>query len=203
MDWTLRSEAPLPTEVADGGDDHMAHEGSTQPGHLRPHPCAPRRPARIKSTRFNWGAVRLRYVTGVSGVVNGPPGAREWPSLAEVAREYGASLGRVEAVSARDGWPEQRESFRQRLQVEEDRLVLSRLASRHVRARYAAFVLAGKILEQVEARLKQEDVSPKELLSLARAAQRSQEISEIAINGALRKPAQHVEKRCGWHGDWP
>ena len=166
------------------------------------HPCTPHRHARIKATKFNWDVVRRRYVTGVSEAADSPPGARELPSLAEVAREFGASLGRVEAVSARDRWPDQREAFRQRLRIEEDRLVLKRLASLHVRARYNAFMLAGQILDLVVERLKLGEIPPKELVSLARAAQWSQEISEIAINGHPVKLAKTVENYSNDQSDW-
>ena len=140
---------------------------------------------------------------GIFWTVEGPPGARAWPSLAEVAREFGASLGRVEVISARDQWPEQRESFRQRLRVEEDRLLLKRLGSKRVRARYAAFMLAGQILDLVEARLKQGDISPRELASLAQAALKSQEISETAINGHLGKPVNPKEAKRQVDYSWP
>ncbi len=80
--------------------------------------------------------------------------------------------------------------------------MLKRLASRHVRARYNAFMLAGQILDLVVGRLKQGDISPRELVSLARAAQWSQEISEIAISGLLGKPAKPVENYSNDQSDW-
>ncbi len=202
MNWTTSNESTITTAQGhgDGPGQGPNTSGSSWP---KPHPCAPRRPARLKTTKIPWDAVRQRYVTGVSGAVNTALGTREWSSLAEVAREFGASLGRVEAVSARDRWPEQRESFRQRLRAEEDRLLLKRLGSKRVRARYAAFMLAGQILDLVEARLKQGDISPRELASLARAALKSQEISEAAINGFLGKPLKPKEAKSKLDYSWP
>ena len=189
--------------IGHGVENLVGPDGALSSHGLKGHPCAPRRPARIKSTRIPWDDVHRRYCWGVLPPGASNPNAREWPSLAEVACEFGASVARLEAVSARDRWPEQRESFRQRLRVEEDRLLLKRLGSKRVRARYAAFMLAGQILDLVEARLKQGDISPRELASLARAALKSQEISEAAINGFLGKPLKPKEAKSKVDYSWP
>ena len=171
-------------------------------GH-KPHPCAPHRPAKIKATKIPWEAVRKRYVMGISWAVDAPRNGREWPSLAEVAKEFGASLGRVEVVSARDQWPEQRAAFQQRLRAEEDRLLLKRLASKRVRARYAAFMLAGQILELVYDHLQHGGLCPGELARLAKAARISQEISEVAIGGVVGKSVKSVESWAHVDYFWP
>ena len=123
------------------------------------------------------------YVMGVSGAAKGLTSPRDWPSLAEVARAFGASLGRVETVSAQDSWPEQREAFRRQLRVEEDRLLLQHLASKHVRARVAAFRSAMKVLHLIESRLQQEAIPPGELYRLLKALRACQEVSEMAVSG--------------------
>ena len=159
-----------------GGDLHARHVRVH-------HPCAPHRPARSKTTRINWEALKERYVMGVL-----PPGfehadAREWPSLADVAREFGASRGRVEAVSAAGNWPEQRESFRQRLRELEDLTILSQLAAKHVRARVASFSLATRGLMVIDGLLQKDDLTLAELCRLMVALRTSQEVAEIAIHG--------------------
>ena len=73
------------------------------------NPRAPHRPARIKTTKINWEALRGMYVRGVPTQNEQHPQVGEWPSLAVVARRSGASLHRVEAISAKENWPEQRE----------------------------------------------------------------------------------------------
>ena len=59
---------------------------------------APHRPAKFKATKINWEALRQRYVMGIFPPGGDRPGAKAWPSLADVAREFIASQGRVEVL---------------------------------------------------------------------------------------------------------
>jgi len=102
-----------------------------------------------------------------------------------VARRSGTSLHRVEAISAKENWPEQRELFRQQLRVEEDGVVLQQLASMHVRSRVACFMSAIRCLSLVDGLLKNEDLTPIELNRLMLALRNSQEVAERAVHGFI------------------
>lgn len=114
MDWTLDVAERLYTASDLPGGDATINVNSL-PFKTKNHHSAPHRPAKIKTTKINWEVLRHRYVMGVLPPDLENPKAREWPSLADVAREFGVSLGRVEVVSAAGCWPDQRESFRHRL----------------------------------------------------------------------------------------
>ena len=150
------------------------------PPHLRPHLCSAHLPARVKTTRIDWESARLRYCWGVKAAGGGEGDFREWPSLAEVAKEFGASLSRVEAVSARDLWPSQRETNQRRLRAEVDRQMLASMATKLVRARVATFRTAMRALEHLDAHLKRDGLSPKDLNTLILALRISQEVAETA-----------------------
>ena len=142
--------------------------------------CVPHRPARVKTTRIDWESVRLRYCWGVKAPGTSGADTRDWPSLAEVAKEFGASLSRVEAVSARDHWPGLREDNQRRLRAEVDRQMLASMAAKQVRARVATFMTAMRGLEHIEAHLKREGLSAKDLGNLFQALRLSQEVAETA-----------------------
>ncbi len=179
------------------------HRGSGgRPGLPGPHAnsCAPHRPARVKTTRVDWESARLRYCWGVKAAGRGEGNFREWPSLAEVAKEFGASLSRVEAVSARDLWPNQRETNQRRLRAEVDRQMLASMATKQVRARLATFMTAMRALEHLDAHLKRDGLSPKDLNTIVLALRISQEVAEKA---ARTMPLADHSSSPGVANLWP
>ena len=87
-------------------------------------------------------------------------------------------------AEARERWPEQRESFRQRLRAEEDRLMVQSMALAHVEARIATFTTALKGVAMINARLQNDGLCATELSRLAMALRLFQEVSENAIEAA-------------------
>ena len=169
------------------------------PANPKARPCAPRCPARVKTTRIDWESTRLRYCWGVKAAGGGEGHFREWPSLAEVAKEFGASLSRVEAVSARDHWPDQREANQRHLRIEVDRQMLASMAMKQVRARIATFTTAMRGLEHINAHLKREGLTPKDLNTLILALRISQEVAETAAGTRTRAtPPSELAQSPSW-----
>ena len=180
--------APLSPTTRDSGP--VGHAG---------HLCAPRRPATLKTTRIDWESARLRYCWGVKAVGTSTAESREWPSLLEVAQEFRASLSRVEAVSARDRWPDLRDTNQRRLRDEVDRQMLARMAMKQVRARIATFMTAMKGLEHIDAHLKREGLTPKDLNTLILALRISQEVAETAAGTRTRAtPPSELAQSPSW-----
>lgn len=183
MNWTLDVSEASPPDLDHCGSD-TSKKTNARPFESKNANCAPHHPAKIKTTKINWEALRRRYVMGVFPSGENQPQAREWPSLADVAREFGASIGRVEAVSAAQRWPEQRGSFRQCLRKEEDHLLLQHLASTRSLSRIAMFDTAMRGLALINTILQNKELSPSDLFRLSHALQDFQEVTERAIHGS-------------------
>ena len=180
MDWTIADAEVLgPAVDLFGVTSINAHP---RPFESKTNTFAPHRPAKFKATKINWEALRQRYVMGIFPPGGDRPGAKAWPSRADVAREFNASLGRVEVVSAANHWPDQRESFRHRLQMEEDHLILRHLASKHARIRMDFFLSANLLLELIGRSLETGGLKAEDLNRLAIALRNCQEVAERAIN---------------------
>lgn len=110
-----------PTSAATAPDspgtvpDEAVTEGATEsePDDDDPRSAVGRPPAkgakpRQPFDRYDWPAIKRRYVEGVKGAGDE---VTDWPSLEAVANHFGATPSRVREKAAMEGWTEQRRQW--------------------------------------------------------------------------------------------
>ena len=153
---------------------------------------APIRRSRLRTTNTDWVEVRNSYVRGTL-----PEGAdattpRQFQSLAQLAIQFGVAIGTIEGRSAAENWPEQRETFRSELQSREDKQLLERLAAQGARARIAYFGTALRGQQQIDRRLRNDELTDTSLQRLMGALRSSQQVADVAQGRPVDGPAGAV-----------
>ena len=107
----------------------------------------------------DWSTIRIAYTCGIAN----DDGSRHYPTMADIAQEYGISLSSVTHKAAEERWAEARADFQRRvyesavIQYENE---FSRLLARaDLDASYAAADLIHHIRRQIERGTEQERTS--------------------------------------------
>jgi hypothetical protein len=139
----------------------------------------------MPTTRHRWPEIERCYVQGRE--VNG---AREYPSLAELAREFGVSHQYLQQRCAAGGWSEKRQKFLGEIEAKAAEIASTTLAKQSATFDLSCFDAAKRLVLDIGRQIEKGSLSLAARSSLASALVNAQRVGRLALGDSVENVKQ-------------